>query len=458
MPGRIDRGGLNREILRIAIPAVLQNLFLTSQFIVDTKMVAEYGGEDPAALAAMAVVGPLAWSGTVIFTITSVGATAVVARRIGEGRPEAAAQATRSALGLALVFGLAVAVFGTLLRGPVVDLFTALLPVEGGPAVAEAADRYLRWFILLFPLRALVVTLEATLRGAGESLLPFWGGVLTNLANIAGNAVWIFGLLGAPRLGVEGAGLATGLAPAAELLFLVVALGLARSPRLRIGGRIPPGGTRAVVAELVRISTPALIGAAIFHIGFLVYQMAIFGLDDTSIAAHRVAITLQSLGFLPAAGFYISAASLSGRLLGAGDRELAREAARRNLRLGLWFVAPISVLFFVGARTLAALFTDIPETIDAAATCVRLGALEIPFLLTTESLNGTLRGAGSTKAPMRITAIGTWGVRVPLAWGLAHGTSLGLTGIWVATVVDWIVRGGLTAIAVRRGTWLDEKV
>jgi len=76
----------------------------------------------------------------------------------------------------------------------------------------------------------------------------------------------------------------------------------------------------------------------------------------------------------------------------------------------------------------------------------------------TESLTGTLRGAGATRAPMRITAIGTWGVRVPLAWGLAHGTPLGLSGIWVATVVDWIVRGALTRAAVRRGTWLDERV
>jgi len=455
----LDRAGLSREIWRLAIPAVLQQLFLTSHFLIDTKMIATYGGADPAPLAAMGVVGPLVWSVTVIATITSVGATAIVARRIGEGRAEAATRATRTALLLALGCGAAVSLAGALSRGPIVGLLTAGLPEhEGGSAVTAMAERYLLWVFLLFPVRSLVVTLEAALRGAGESVLPFIAGGLSTVANIAGNFLWIYGLLGAPELGVEGAGLATALAPAVELAFLVAALGIARAPRLRLGVRGASPAARGVTRELLRISAPAFVGAVAFHSGFLVYQSAIYGLDQTSIAAHRVAITIQSLGFLPAAGFHAAAASLSGRLLGAGDRELAREASRRNLRLGLLFVAPVSISILLFAEAFAGFFTASGETIAAAATCLRIGALEIPFLLVTESLTGTLRGAGATRAPMRITAIGTWGVRVPLAWGLAHGTPLGLSGIWVATVVDWIVRGALTRAAVRRGTWLDERV
>lgn len=457
--GALDRGGLSREIWRLAVPAVLQQLFLTSHFFVDTKMIADYGGGDPAPLAALGVIGPLVWSITVIATITSVGTTAIVARRVGEGRGGAATRTTRSALLLALGSGGAVAAAGVALRAPLVSLFTSLLsPGEGGGAVAAMAERYLLWFFLLFPLRSVVVTLEAALRGAGESVLPFVGGVFSTAANIAGNFIWIHGLLGAPELGVEGAGLATGLAPAAELAFLVGALRLARSPRLRLAGGDAGPREPGIAREIVRISAPALAGAVTFHAGFLVYQSAIFGLDPTDIGAHRVAITLQSLGFLPAAGFHGSAASLSGRLIGAGDRALAREAARRNLRLGLAFVAPVSILFLCAAGSLAGLLTGIPATVAAAACCLRIGALEIPFLLATESLTGTLRGAGATRAPMRITAIGTWGVRVPLAWALAHGTPLGLAGIWVATVADWLVRGALTAAAVRRGSWLDERV
>ncbi len=454
----LTREQLTREILRLAVPAVLQTLFQTAQFLLDTLMIGKYGGDDPTPLAAMSVVGPVCWSMTVIFTITSVGATAIVSRRIGEGRDRAATQAAVTAITLSILCGLGIAILGSPARGAVVSFFASLYGGEGGEVAIAAAEGYLRWFILFFPLRAVVVTLEASLRGAGETMIPFWGGVLANCANVLGNACFIFGLWGAPHLGVEGAGLATGLAPAVELLFIAAALGLARRPRLHIGLHWIRDTNSEVARELLRVSGPALLGALIFHSGFLVYQAAILGLDPESIAAHRVAITLQSLGFLPAAGFYISAASLSGRLLGAGDLELAREAARRNLRLGLLFIAPISGGFIVAAEPLVSLFTEIPSTVSIAAICLLIGALELPFLVITESLNGTLRGAGSTRVPTVITAIGTWGVRVPFSWILARWTPLGLTGIWVATVLDWLVRGILTQRAVKRGDWLKERV
>ena len=454
----IDAGGLNREIWRLAIPAVLQTLFQTAQFFVDTKMVSDFGGSDPAPLAAMAVVGPICWSLTVIFTVTSVGATAVVSRRIGEGRPDGATTAAMTALVLALASGTLVTLFGVPLRAAAIGLFSKIYGSEGGAAVVGAAEAYLGWFILFFPLRAVLVTLESSLRGAGESLLPFWGGIVSNVANIGGNYILIFGMLGAPRMGVSGAGLATGLAPLFELVFITVVLGLVKRPRLSLDWRFARHWNRTVARELIRISGPAFLGAVIFHGGFIIYQVAIFGLSAPLIAAHRVAITLQSLGFLPAAGFYSSAASLSGRLLGKGDRELARIAARRNLSLGVLFTLPICATFFIGARTLAGYFTAIPETLEAAALCLQIGAIEIPFLVVTESLNGTLRGAGATRAPMWITAIGTWGIRVPGAWLLAHETSMGLSGIWVATVADWLLRAVLTVRAVRSGRWLEERI
>ena len=452
-----SRETLTREILRLSVPALLQSLLQTAQFVIDTKMVANYGGDDPTPLAAMAVVGPLCWSLTVIFTITSVGATAVISRRIGEGRQDQATVALCTSLVLATGGGLVVTALGFPLREPIIQFFGQIFSETATTAVFVAAEAYLYWFILLFPLRALLVTLESSLRGAGESLLPFWGGVVSNVANIGGNAILIFGLFGAPRMGVEGAGLATALAPVAELIFLIAILTWLRNPRLRWTFRWRAHYERSVARELLRISGPALAGAAIFHSGFLIYQVAIFDLSPELIAAHRVSITLQSLGFLPAAGFYFSAASLAGRSLGAGDRDLAKLGAWRNVRWSLLFASPISLVFLFAAEPLARFFTDIPETVAAAALCLQIGAIEIPFLVITESLNGTLRGAGATRAPMLITAVGTWGIRVPLSWVLAHNVGWGLEGIWVATVIDWFVRGVLTWWAVRRGGWLDAR-
>ena len=450
--------GLSREIWRLAIPAVLQNLFQTAQFFVDTKMISAFGGEDPVPLAAIAVVGPLCWSLAVIFTISSVGATALVARRIGEGRHADATATMSVALAIAFLAGAVVTLLGAPLRDAGLAFFTHLYGGEGGEAVTAAAAGYLKWYFLLFPFRSLLVTLESSLRGAGESMLPFWGGILSNVANIGGNALLIFGMWGFPRLGVEGAGLSTALAPCIELLFLVAVLGMTRNPRVRLRFAIWRDWSRRTAGELLRICGPALGGAVIFHSGFIVYQAAIFGLPASEIAGHRVAITLQAFGFLSAAGFYASAASLSGRILGTGDRDLALRAARRNALSGVLFAAPISLAFFIAAPFLVRLLTEVPETIVVATFCLRLGAIEIPFLTLTESLNGTLRGAGATRAPMIITAIGTWGMRVPLSWFLAHTLGLGLAGVWWSTVADWAVRSVLTAREVRRAAWVGTEV
>ena len=125
-------------------------------------------------------------------------------------------------------------------------------------------------------------------------------------------------------------------------------------------------------------------------------------------------------------------------------------------------VTPVMVLFLTASDALTGIFDIQEETQSLAALCLMIGALEVPFLLVTESLTGTLRGAGANLPVMWITAVGSWGFRVPFAWILAFGyfgfPAMGLQGVWVATVLDWILRSGLTAIAIRRRGWLGTRV
>ncbi|MCA8961017.1 MAG: MATE family efflux transporter [Planctomycetes bacterium] len=461
----IHDGNLSREILRLAIPAALQNLLQTAMFWVDTTMLASFAQSafrDPelqaVPLAALAVVGPIVWSLTVIATLTAVGATALVGRRIGEGRPDEAREIVGTAAILSLAIGLVVVVPGTLGSDALVEALLAISPRERVPGLAEAASAYLWWFALLFPFRALALTLEAALRGAGDTKTPMFGGVVANIGNFATNAVLIFGLWGAPRLGVEGAGVGIAVASVTEAAFLIFMLARGRSARLEMRTADFVRFSRRWARDLIRVSLPALVDAVIFHVGFMVYQLAILSLDGTQIAAHRVAITVQSAAFMPAAGFYAAAASLSGRLLGAGKAELAVVASRRNAIFGTISMLPIVALFLLAAHPLALVIGQNPAVAEVAARCLRIGALEVPFLLITESLRGTLRGAGETRQPVLVTLVGTWGVRVPLSWLLVRSLGWGLVGIWVTTVIDWTVRAIIAIGLVRAGGWRHRRV
>ena len=455
----VSSRSLGQEIRRLAFPAALHNLLLTAQFIVDTKMVGAFGGDDPAPLASVAIAGPVAWSSTVVATFTAVAATALVARRVGESKPRVASEVAITALVLSLLLGAVVGGLGALGCAPGIAWLSEVSGGTHSEPTLEGATGYLFWFFLLFPARTAFATLAASFRGSGDARSPLYVAGLGNVVNIAANAVFIFGLWGAPRMGTAGAGLGGSIAAGVEALALVWIWRRGKTPDLPWAE-----GFRGVnwkwVGALARIGWPALLEGVVFHTGFLVYQLAIFSLAESAVAAHRVAITLQSLAFMPAAGFYVSASSLSGRLLGANDPDAARRAAGLNLRYGVMFMLPVSALFFFAAEPLCAQFSTDAEVVRFAAVALQIGAIEIPFLLITESLRGTLRGAGETRGPLWVATLGTWFIRVPAAWAFAAdwGCGWGLAGVWYATVTDWIVRAALLAILFRRGRWMQVRV
>ncbi len=461
LPGR----RMDREILRLAIPAILQYLLHTLQFLIDTRMVSDASGGGDESLASLNLVSPLCWSLTTIFTVTAIGAGAVVARRTGEGASLRSSQALWTSLGLAAILGLLVTVICVVGR----DAGMAFLGQElfeqdpqAKARILEEAGGYLLWFLLLFPLRAIVVTLESTVRGAGESLLPVVGGVVANLVNILGNAVLLYGLWGFPKMGLEGVGLATGLAPLVEIVLILGVLFLSRKRRisLRLPGALRFNGGEA--KQIIHLSIPALGAAVLFHSGFVVYQFAIFKLDALSMAAHRAAIAIQSLAFLPAHGFQAAAASVAGRLLGAGQVDAAMRSAKRSCILAVISIIPVVFLLFTLPLNMVSFFELREPTAQLAALCLMIGACEVPFLMVTETLTGSLRGAGANIPVMWITAVGSWCFRVPFAWILAYGwlgfPAMGLQGVWVATVLDWLIRSILCVRVIKQKRWLEVKV
>jgi putative MATE family efflux protein len=433
-----ERAAVRRECARQAWPLVLQSLGRSTMFFVDTFMVGRLGDE---ALASMGVAGPVAYLVVSVLSALQVGAIATVSRAFGSGDRRAQASESATALTLGLALGLPLALGGFLL----LPLAARLFPVPGAPGVVEGAAGYLAWegAGLLFVCPAMAAS--GIWRAAGRTRLPLACSLAANLLNVLLNGIFIYGHLGAPALGVAGAGLATALSQAAEALLITGFLAPLR-PDFR-------AVDRGSLARLLRVSIPAALEPAVMQAGFLLYTATIARLGTVSVAAHRTALAMESLTFMAGHGFVMAGSALVGQALGAGRPDRAELALRECTRLAVVAMSAAGILFLLGADVLVRLFAGSAEAGALAAACLRISALEQPFMAAAMALGGGLRGAGDTRSPVAVGLLGVWIVRLPLAWALAFPAGLGLRGVWITMIVDWAVRTAAFAAIVRRGRW-----
>jgi len=443
---RPGRTALRLEILRLAWPVVLQNLFRTFMIIVDTAMVGRLGR---GALASMAVIGPIGFSLIAVLMALGVGTIATVARAFGEGDPAKREREAATSILVALVAGLVLVVPAALLLPRLVDLFE----VPGESVIGDQARGYLFFFAMSIPGLLLENSASAILRGSGDTRTPMMFAILANVLNVFGNYTLIFGNFGAPAMGVAGSGLSTMICYSLQGLLVTAVLFLpGRRRRLTFASfqRV----TRDSVARLARVTGPALVEPLILQSGFLVFSKAVTMLGSAPAAAHRAVLTVESLSYMPGYGFSVACSALVGQYLGARRPDRAAIAVRESVFLSALLMSLIGVIFVSMPGTLLGLFIPSdPETVRLGAMCLMIAAFEQPLMGAAMSYAGALRGAGDTRSPLVVGALSVWLVRVPLAWFLAFRVGLGLNGLWLTMIADWGVRATAFAWIVRRGKW-----
>jgi multidrug resistance protein, MATE family len=330
-----------------------------------------------------------------------------------------------------------------------------LFRVPDSPAVTVMARSFLRIEASVFLFLCLDAVASGILRAAGRTLFPMVATLVANLLNIGLNWVFIYGNLGAPRMGLTGAALATAVSLGVQGSLTFGYLWMRGSPiPLTVAGL--RGVSRDSVSRLVRVSIPAAVEPVILQSGFLFYNKAITLLGAAPMAAHRAAITVESLTFMPAYGFGVAGSAVVGQFLGAGRPDKADAGLKECARLSTWMLSAVGVAFCFLAGPLVRIFLRGPgseEAVFAASLCLKISAFEQPFMALAMALGGGLRGAGDTKSPVIVGILGVWGVRVPLAWALAFPAGLGLNGIWITMIADWAVRTAVFSLIYRRGRW-----
>jgi putative MATE family efflux protein len=404
----------DREIRRLAIPALGALAAEPLYLLVDTAIVGHLGTRQLAALAIAATVLTTLVSLCVFLTY---GTTAQVARLHGAGDAARAGELAAQSLWLATSIGVALALVCVGLATPLVSLF------GGGGETAALAERYLRLSALGLPFALVALAGQGYLRGLQDLRTPLIVVVAAQAANVVLELWLVYGL----DLGLDGSALGTVAAQAG--MGAVFAWLLLRTPddaSARPRSRRPQ---RALLAPLVRISGELFVRSAALLVAFATASAVIARIGEASLAAHQIAMGLFVFLALVLDAIAIAAQVLVGRALGRGDAATARSVGVRALVWGLAAGCVFGALLLALARVLPQAFTDDPAVVERARAIWTMLALMQPAAAVVFALDGILIGAGDTRYLAGSMLLAGVCVYVPIAL-LALALDWGVTGVW----------------------------
>jgi MATE family multidrug resistance protein len=444
---RGDGADLRRDVLRLALPATAEQMLGMMVGIVDTFLVGHLGAPS---LAAVGLANQWIFLAGTFFGAVATGSTALIARFIGAKEPQQANQVLRQSVLLGVLIGVFAMALGLTLARPAVLLLGA--PEEA----VDLSITYLRIVSCAMILAPLMYLGNASLRGAGDTRTPLYIMLVVNALNIAVAWTMINGLFGLPKMGVAGSALGAAIAQATGGLLVTAVLLKGRGQiRLRLAHFGPDW---EMIRRVMRVGLPTGVENLLFRVGNMAYVTVLTSLGVEAYAANQVAINGWSLSFMPGFGFAVAATTLVGQALGAKEPEAAQQRGFTSYKIGALLMGAIGVLFVIFPAQIMGFFTNDPEVIALGTMPLRVMGLVQPFLAANMIFAGALRGAGDTRYPMVVTAIGIWLVRLPLAYLLAVPLGWGLVGAWTAMSLDTVVRGTLNFRRFRSGRWKATKV
>ena len=442
-----DLGVTSKGIWALAWPTMIAMGAGTVVRFTDFAMVGDLG---PSALAAVGVGGQFYWLIESLIAIAPGGVTAILARAVGAGDRAGVA----ASFGQAQLLGALLGILGCLLVFPFTREAIELYGVE--PDVVSAGSDYLAWRLWgTLPLSVAMV-FGAALRAAGDVRTPLWAGIVAAAVNVGANWILIYGNLGAPALGVEGAAIASNLALIVMALHFLV---LWRGGRLSIPAKgIDWRLDLSLQRRLTRIGTPAGIESGFFQIGLLLFQRVMASFGTNVVAAYNVGSMLLSFSLIPGVAYSMAAATLVGQYLGAKNPDrAAREGWRANWS-AIWTMSAMGLVLVVFSRQIAAVFTQDAEVIELTRLALTIFGLAHPFMAVEFAIGGALRGAGDTLFPMLTVFTGLLVVRLGLAVALVEIFDAPISWVWSVLIVDYLLKAIMLVIRFRRGSWKKREV
>ncbi|WP_423146095.1 MATE family efflux transporter [Rubrolithibacter danxiaensis] len=444
------KGSIRKGVILLAIPMMLEMVMESVFALVDLYFVGHLHNSSYA----IQTVGLTESVLTIIYSLAigiSMAATAVVARRVGEKDPIAAAKAGVQCLLIAITINIIIGIIGFIFAAKILELMGA------SPESVQYGTPYIRIMMGSSLLIMLLFLINGIFRGAGNAAMAMKSLWIANIINILLCPLLINGFGFIPAFGLTGAAMATTIGRASGVVYQAYHLFNGKSTLKMKLTYFSPDWNQ--INALIKIAAPGVFQFVIASCSwiFLAQLVATTGGDNGS-AGYQTALRLLMFFMLPAWGLSNAASTMVGQNMGAGLLQRAEKAVIQTAFYNVSFMAFVTIISFAGADLFVSFFTNNEHVKEIAVQAIHIMSLGYIFYGIGMVLINTFNGAGDTWTPTWINFCGFWLFQIPLAYLLARHFELGPQGVFVAIPVTETSITIAGYILFKKGNWKKVKV
>ncbi len=407
-------------LLFLSLPTIVEEILATLLQYVDTAMVGQLGEQ---ATASVSITTNVTWLVNSVPGAIGTAMLVLISKAAGSGNKKQVQKLAQQALFLAVVSGLILSVLSISLSPYIPRWMGAEEAIQG------EASRY--FFIISLPLifRSSSTILGAALRAVQNTKTPMVISVTANGLNIILNYFLIYTL----GLGVTGAAIASAISYVLSGTLMFAAC--RRNDQLRWEWRAF-SLDRRLMKECAVVGTPVLGTSVVSCLGYVVFASLVSGMGTTVFAAHSIAVTAETIFYVPGYGLRSAASTLIGNARGEKNIEKLKSVGKISVCLTIAMMCISGLILYIGAAPLMRLFSPSQQVVTLGAEMLRLVALSEPFFGLMVVLEGIFYGLGRTRYAFVVETVGMWAVRILLTFLCVRYWNLGLRAVWYCMIAD----------------------
>jgi putative MATE family efflux protein len=440
-------GSIDKAIFLLAIPMVLEMLLESTFAIVDIYFV------NKVQTGAATVVGLTESSLSILYSLAwgiAMGATALIARRVGEKNFQDASKVASQAILIAVGFSIIISIVGFLFPKEI------LLLMGADKAIAEEHYGFTQIMMMSNVVIMLLFVNNGIFRGAGDASIAMKALLVSNAINIILDPLLIMGYGPFPQMGLMGAAVATTIGRSVGVLYQFWHLFNGKSLIKISTKHLQPN--IALIKTILGTSSGAMFQFIIASCSWIFLASIVASAGEDRADGYFTAIRICIFTILPTWGIANAAATLVGQNLGAGKPERAEKSVWRSAMLALIFFIFVALIFFFFGKNLMQFFTSNPLSIEEGKHCLFILSIGYLFFAYGMVVTQAFNGAGDTKTPTYINIVAFWVLQIPLAYFLANYLKLNTTGVYISIGISESFLAIISIIIFKKGNWKKIKV